>query len=126
VALLTGAALAAVFRFDGERLHFVAGRSPVSGAVETDRQLFPRPLAPGSPAARAILEDRGWTDGARRRGVRFAGGDRQRAGLADGTAEISVTDTGIGIAAEHHDAVFEEFQTAWMISSHVGCGRRCW
>jgi GAF domain-containing protein len=33
-----------------------------------------------------------------------------RAGLANGTAEISVTDTGIGIAAEDHDTVFEEFR----------------
>jgi len=30
--------------------------------------------------------------------------------IADGLAEISVTDTGVGIAAEHHDAVFEEFR----------------
>jgi len=33
-----------------------------------------------------------------------------RAGLANGTAEISVTDAGIGIAPEDHDAVFEEFR----------------
>jgi signal transduction histidine kinase len=33
-----------------------------------------------------------------------------RAGLANGTAEISVADTGIGIAAQDHDAVFEEFR----------------
>ena len=33
-----------------------------------------------------------------------------RAELANGTAEISVTDSGIGIAPEDHDAVFEEFR----------------
>jgi signal transduction histidine kinase len=33
-----------------------------------------------------------------------------RAGLENGVAKISISDTGIGIASEHHEAIFEEFR----------------
>jgi signal transduction histidine kinase len=33
-----------------------------------------------------------------------------RAGLKNGAVKISISDTGIGIAPEHHEAIFEEFR----------------
>jgi signal transduction histidine kinase len=42
-----------------------------------------------------------------------------RAGLRDGMAEVSVTDTGVGIAPEDQDAVFEEFRQVGAASKKV-------
>ncbi len=53
-----------------------------------------------------------------------------RAGIVDGKAEISVTDTGVGIAAEDQGAIFEEFRqvgTAEKKAEGTGLGLTlCW
>ena len=55
-ARLTGGQIAAVFRFDGELVHYLAGFSPLPGGVEEFKRFFPRPLTPGSSQARAIRQ----------------------------------------------------------------------
>jgi signal transduction histidine kinase len=48
-----------------------------------------------------------------------------RSAVRDGTAEISVTDTGVGIALEDQEAVFEEFRqvgTAYKKAEGTGLG----
>ena len=99
VARLTGAALAAVFRFDGELLHFVAGRSPLPDAVEVYRQLFPRPLAPGSPVARAILERRVMhvPDVETEPGISPEARERFRAGVIRSNVQVPMIRDGVAI-----------------------------
>src|SRR5262252_6939740 len=52
---LCGARMGAVFRFDGELVHFVAQRNYPPRAIESLRRMYPRPPQPDQVSGRAIL-----------------------------------------------------------------------
>jgi signal transduction histidine kinase len=132
--LLCGGIHGVVLRYDGELMHLVVQHGFPVESLEQLRRIFPRPpsrtLIGGMASTerrvihQAVDQKLGQIRGDGRKikqvllnllsnALKFTpegGRVEVRASVTDGTAEISVADTGVGIAPEDQEAMFEEFR----------------